>query len=85
MIVDYDFNVDQFIPEDQKLTYELGKEIKFDNKDVGKKSTKTETLPEMLESPAIMTPGITKNLRVALKFVIIWNLYKRKKLEVIVT
>ena len=37
-MTNYDFNVSHSNPQDQKLTYELGKELKFDIKQKGRKS-----------------------------------------------
>ena len=53
----YDFNVDHSIPQDQKLFFEFREEMKFNNKNNGKKSNRHRTLDNLPESLAIMASG----------------------------
>ena len=59
MITNRNYNVDLASVADKKLMYELAKEMNFDQKDVGKKSTRDRTLINLLKSPAIIASGIT--------------------------
>ena len=42
--------------------YDFAKEMHFDQKAIGKKSTRDRTLIYLLKSPAIMASGITKTI-----------------------
>ena len=58
-ITNYDFNVDHSNQQDRKLIYEFGKEMKFDNKQKGRKRDRDESLKRLLKSPAILASGIS--------------------------
>ena len=55
----YDFNVNHSNPQDQKLIYEFGKEMKFDMRQKGRKSGRYKSLIKLLKSPAIMDSEIS--------------------------
>ena len=59
MITNTKFNVDLASLSDKKLMYEFAKEMHFDLKAPGNKSTRDRKLVKLLESPAIMASGIT--------------------------
>ena len=61
-ITNYDFNVNHANPQDQKLLYEFGKEMKFDIKQEGRKSNRDKSMIKLLKSPAIMASGISKTI-----------------------
>ena len=49
-------------PQDQKLIYEFGKELKFNIKQKRRKSNRDKTLIKMLKSPAIMASGFSNTM-----------------------
>ena len=57
MITNNNYNVDHASLADKKLMYDFAKEMHFDMKAVGKKSTRDITLIKLLKSPAIMASG----------------------------
>ena len=59
MITNSKFNIDLASLSDKKLMYEFAKEMHFDTKALGKKSTRDKTLIKLLKSPAIMASGVT--------------------------
>ena len=59
MITNNNYNVDHASLVDKKLMYDFAKEMNFDLKAVGKKSTRDRTLIKLLKSPAIMASGVT--------------------------
>ena len=62
MITNKNYNVNHASLSDKKLMYDFAKEMHFDEKRVGNKSTRDRTLINLLNSPAIMASGITKTL-----------------------
>ena len=54
MITNKDYNVDHASLADKKLMYDFAKEMHFDQKAVGKKSTRDRTLKKLLKSPGLM-------------------------------
>ena len=56
-ITNHDFKVIHSKPQEQKLIYEFGKERKFDNKHIGRKSNGEIFLKPLLKLPAIMASG----------------------------
>ena len=59
MITNTKFNVDLASLSDKKLMYDFAREMHFDLKAPGNKSTRDRKLIKLLESPAIMASGIT--------------------------
>ena len=59
MITNKNYNVDLANLSDKKLMYDFAKEMNFDLKAVGKKSTRDRTLIKLLKSPAIMASGVS--------------------------
>ena len=59
MITNKNYNVDLASLADKKLTYDFAKEMNFDQKAVGKKSTRDRTLLKILKSPAIVASGVS--------------------------
>ena len=59
MITNNNYNVDHASLADKKLLYDFAKEMHFDLKAVGKKSTRGRTLIKLLKSPAIMASGVS--------------------------
>ena len=59
MITNNSYNVDHASLADKKLMYDFAKEMHFDTKALGKKSTRDKTLIKLLKSPAIMASGVT--------------------------
>ena len=55
----YDFNVDHCNPQDRKILYNIGKELTFDVKHVGKLSTRIKPLAKFPKSAAIMSSGFS--------------------------
>ena len=53
-MTNYDFNVSNSNPQDQKLIYEFGKQIIFNIKQTGRKSNGEKSMIKLLKSPAIM-------------------------------
>ena len=64
MITNSKFNVDLASLSDKKLMYDFAKELHFDQKAVGKKSTGDRTLIKLLKSPGLMVSasGISKTI-----------------------
>ena len=58
MITNKNYNVDLASLSDKKLMYDFAKEICFDVKTTGQKSTRDRTLIKLPKSPAIMASGI---------------------------
>ena len=58
----YDYNVSQSNPKDQKLIDEFGKEMKFNIKQKGRKSDRDKSMLKLLKSPAFMASGISKTI-----------------------
>ena len=54
-----DFNVNHSDPKDQKQIYEFAKEMKFNDKEKGRKSDRDRELIKILKSPAIIASGVT--------------------------
>ena len=61
MITNKNFNVDLANLQDKKLVYDFAKEMNFDLKALGKKSTRDRTLMKLLKSPAIIASRVTTN------------------------
>ena len=59
VITNKNYNVDLASLSDKKLMYDFAKEMNFDLKALGNKSTRDRTLIKILKSPAIMASGIT--------------------------
>ena len=59
MITNDKYNVNHASLADKKLMYDFAKEMHFDERRVGNKSTRDRTLINLLNSPAIMASGIT--------------------------
>ena len=64
MITNKNFNVNHASLSDRKLMYEFAKEMHFDERRVGNKSTRDRTLIELLNSPGLMVSasGISKTI-----------------------
>ena len=64
MITDKDYYVDLASLVDKKLMYDFAKEMNFDLKAVGKKSTRERTLIKLLKSPGLMVSasGVSKTI-----------------------
>ena len=64
MITNKDYNVDLASLANKKLMYDFAKEMNFDLKAVGKKSTRDKTLIKLLKSPGLIVSasGITKTI-----------------------
>ena len=62
MITNKNYNVNHASLSDKKLMYNFAKEMHFDERRVGNKSTRDKTLINLLNSPAIMASGITKTI-----------------------
>ena len=62
MITNSKYNVDLASLQDKKLMYDFAKEMNFDQKAVGKKSTRDRTLIKLLKSPAILASGISRTI-----------------------
>ena len=59
MVTKKTFNVDLVSSPDKKILYDFAKEIDFDMKAKGNKSTLDRTLIKLFKSPAIMASGIS--------------------------
>ena len=59
MITNSKFNVDLATLSDKKLMYDFAKEMHFDPKAFGNKSTRDRKLIKLLKSPKIMASGVT--------------------------
>ena len=64
MITNKNYNVDLASLADKKLMYDFAKEMHFDTKAQGNKSTRDRTLIKLLKSPAIMASasGVSKTI-----------------------
>ena len=64
MIINSNSNVDLASFQDKKLMYDFAKETNFDQKAVGKKSTRDRTLIKLLKSPGLMVSasGVSKTI-----------------------
>ena len=62
MITNRNYNVDLASLSDKKLMYDFAKEMHFDERRVGNKSTRDKKLIKLLNSPAIMASGVSKTL-----------------------
>ena len=63
IITNKNYNVDFASLQDKKIMYDFGKkEMKFDAKAQGNKSTRDRTLIKLLKSPRIMAYGISKTI-----------------------
>ena len=58
------YNVDLASLQDKKLMYDFAKEMHYDLKSVGKKSTRDRTLIKLIESPGLMVSdsGVSKTI-----------------------
>ena len=65
MITNKNYNVDLASLQDKKLMYDFAKEMNFDAKAQGNKSTRDRTLIKLLKSPGIMASGISKTIILA--------------------
>ena len=59
MITNKNFNVDHVSLAGKKLMYDFAKEMHFDTRAPGRKSTRDSTLITLLNSPRIMASGVT--------------------------
>ena len=62
MMTNKNYNVNHASLSDKKVMYDFAKEMHFDERRVGNKSTRDRTLINLLNSPAIMASGITKTI-----------------------
>ena len=62
MITNKNYNVDLANLQDKKLMYDFAKEMHFDTKVLGNKSTRDRTLIKILKTPAIMASGVSKTI-----------------------
>ena len=62
MITNKNYNVDHASLSDKKLIYDCAKEMHFDTKALGNKSTRDRSLIKLLKSPAIMASGVSKTI-----------------------
>ena len=62
MITNKNYNVNHASSSDKKLMYDFAKEMHFDERRVGNKSTRDRTLINLLNSPAIMASGVSKTI-----------------------
>ena len=60
MITNKNYNIDLASLSDKKLMYDFAKEMHFDERRVGNKSTRDKTLIKLLNSPTIKASGISK-------------------------
>ena len=58
----YGFNVSHSNPKDQKLIYEFGEEMNFNNKQKRRKSDRDRSFIKLLKPSAIMASGISNIL-----------------------
>ena len=59
MITNKNYNVDLASLQDEQPMYDFAKQMNFDVKGIGRKSTRDRTLINLLKSPAIMASGIS--------------------------
>ena len=62
MITNKNYNIDLASLSDKKLLYDFAKEMHFDEKRVGNKSTRDKTVIKLLNSPTIKASGISKTI-----------------------
>ena len=62
MITNKNYNIDLAILSDKKLMYDFAKEMHFDQRRVGNKSTRDKTLIKLLNSPTIKASGSSKTI-----------------------
>ena len=62
MITNKNYNIDLASLSDKKLMYDFAKEMHFDGRRVGNKSTRDRTLIKLLNSPTIKASGISKTI-----------------------
>ena len=62
MITNSKYNVNHASLADNKLMYDFAKEMHFDLKAAGNKSTRDRALINLLKSPAIMASGVSKTI-----------------------
>ena len=62
MITNKNYNVDLASLSDKKLMHDFAKEMHFDERRVGNKSTRDRKLIKLLNSPAIMASGVSKTI-----------------------
>ena len=62
MITNKNYNIDLASSSDKKLMYDFAKEMHFDGRRVGNKSTRDRTLIKLLNSPTIKASGISKTI-----------------------
>ena len=64
MITNNNYNVDLASLQDKKLMYDFAKEMNFDMKAQGRKSTRDRTLINLLKSPGLMVSasGVSKTI-----------------------
>ena len=63
MITNKNFNVDLASLQDKKQMYDFAKEMNFDLKAVGNKSTRDKTLIKLLKSPGLVSAsGVSKTI-----------------------
>ena len=62
MITNKNYNVNHASLSDKKLMYDFAKEMHFDERRVGNKSTRDRTLINLLNSPRIMASGLSKTI-----------------------
>ena len=64
MITNKNYNVDLASLSDKKLMYDFAKEMHFDVKKIGNKSTRDRTLKKLLKSPGLMVSasGVSKTI-----------------------
>ena len=62
MITNKNYNVNLASLSDKKLMYDFAKEMHFDERRVGNKTTRDKTLIKLLNSHAIMASGVSKTI-----------------------
>ena len=62
IITNKNYNVDLASLSDKTLLYDFAKEMHFDERRVGNKSTRDKTLIKLLNSPAIIASGVSKTI-----------------------
>ena len=62
LITNKNYNVDLASLQDKKIMYDFAKEMNFDTKALGNKSTRDRTLINLLKSPAIIASGVPKTI-----------------------
>ena len=62
VITNHKFNVDHSNPQDKKLIYQFAKEMNYDIKSTGRPSTRHNSMVRLLDQPAIMASGFSKQI-----------------------